>query len=111
MDIDYLSCIGCLLYLLQGLCPDITFAVNFLARLSLKPNALHWAALEHLISYIRYSSQLSLPIIASKPLQDGIINFVDANWGGKGARSVHSFISLAWGTPVSWSSKRQTCAA
>jgi hypothetical protein len=77
----------------------------------MKPDASHWASLEHLISYILYSSQLSLPIIASKPLQDGITTFINANWGDKGARSVRGFISLAWGAPVSWSSKRQTCAA
>jgi hypothetical protein len=52
MDVNYLLRIGCLLYLSQGLRPDITFAVNFLACFSMKPDDSHWAALEHLISYI-----------------------------------------------------------
>jgi hypothetical protein len=95
MDVDYLSRISCLLYLSQGLRPDITFAVNFLARFSMKPDASHWDALEHLISYVRYSASLSLPIIASQPFNSGITTYVDANWGGEGARSVQGFISLA----------------
>ncbi|KAI7934875.1 hypothetical protein MJO29_016138 [Puccinia striiformis f. sp. tritici] len=111
MDLDYMSRVGCLLYLSMGSRPDITFSVNFLARFSMAPDSSHWAALEHLISYLRYSARLTLPIVASDQSQDDITTFVNANWGGEGARSVHGFISKLWGAPVSWSSKRQTCIA
>jgi hypothetical protein len=111
MDREYLSRIGCLLYLAQGSRPDITFAVNYLARFSMSPDESHWGALEHLISYVRYSSHLSLPIVADGSDSDCIRTFVDANWGGEGWRSVHGFISTVWGAPISWSSKRQTCVA
>ncbi|KAI7935628.1 hypothetical protein MJO28_016499 [Puccinia striiformis f. sp. tritici] len=111
MDLDYMSRIGCLLYLSMGSRPDITFSVNFLARFSMAPDSSHWAALEHLISYLRYSARLTLPIVASDQSQDDITTFFNANWGGEGARSVHGFISKLWGAPVSWSSKRQTCIA
>jgi hypothetical protein len=111
MDKEYLSRIGCLLYLAQGSRPNITFAVHFLARSCMKPDKNHWVALNHLISYIHYSAGLNLPIVASKPFETGIETFVDANWGGELSRSVHGFISTAWGTPISWSSKRQTCVA
>ncbi|KAI7962876.1 hypothetical protein MJO28_000970 [Puccinia striiformis f. sp. tritici] len=111
MDLEYMSRIGCLLYLSMGSRPDITFSVNFLARFSMAPDSSHWAALEHLISYVRYSAHLSLPIVASDRGPDAIKTFVDANWGGEGARSVHGFLSKLWGAPVSWSSKRQTCIA
>jgi hypothetical protein len=52
MDKEYLSRIGCLLYLSQGSRLDITFLVNFLARFSMAPDSSHWSALEHLISYV-----------------------------------------------------------
>jgi hypothetical protein len=52
MDKEYLSCIGCLLYLSEGSRPDITFLVNFLARFSMASDSSHWSALEHLISYV-----------------------------------------------------------
>ncbi|KAI7945710.1 hypothetical protein MJO29_012098 [Puccinia striiformis f. sp. tritici] len=97
----------------NGTRPDITYAVNFLARFSMNPDETHWKALRHLISYIRYSSRLSLPIIANKSTrcEDCVVTFVDANWGGEAGRSVHGFFTLAWDAPVSWSSKRQTCIA
>ncbi|KAI7936927.1 hypothetical protein MJO28_015826 [Puccinia striiformis f. sp. tritici] len=111
MDLEYMSRIGCLLYLSMGSRPDITFSVNFLVRFSMAPDSTHWAALEHLISYLRYSAHLALPIVASKSGSEAITTFVDANWGGEGARSVHGYFSKLWGAPVSWSSKRQTCIA
>jgi hypothetical protein len=113
MDKDYLSCIGCLLYLFQVSRPDITFSVNFLARFSLSPDASHWAALEHLISYIRFTSHLSLPLLSSSPAleNDFVTTYVEANWVGEAALSVHGFFSFAWGALISWSSKRQSCVA
>jgi hypothetical protein len=113
MDKDYLSRIGCLLYLSQGFRPDITFAVNFLARFSMAPDPSHWAALEHLISYVQFLVNLSLPIIASSDTADDdcVTTYVDANWGGEAARSVHGFFSFVWGALISWSSKQQTCVA
>ncbi|KAI7935643.1 hypothetical protein MJO28_016514 [Puccinia striiformis f. sp. tritici] len=71
----------------------------------------HWDALNHLISYIRFTARLSLPIKATGDAQDCLKTFTDANWGGKGWRLVHGFISTAWGAPVSWGSKRQSCVA
>jgi hypothetical protein len=111
MDKEYLSRIGCLLYLSQGSRPDITFSVNFLARFSMAPDSSHWSALEHLISYVRYTAHLSLPVVSKKDKLDSVKTFVDANWGGKGVRLVHGYLTYAWGSPVSWSSKRQTCLA
>ncbi|MBW0524975.1 hypothetical protein O181_064690 [Austropuccinia psidii MF-1] len=53
MDIEYLRRIGVLLYISQVSRPDITFAVNYLARFSMGTDVSHWHALEHLLSYLR----------------------------------------------------------
>ncbi|MBW0516909.1 hypothetical protein O181_056624 [Austropuccinia psidii MF-1] len=52
MDIAYHQQIGVLLYISQGSRPDITFAVNYLARFSMGTNVYHWNALEQLLSYL-----------------------------------------------------------
>lgn len=78
MKKDYLLLIGFLLYLAQGSCPDISFAVNFLDRFSMAPDQYHWESLEHLIAYIRYSLRLTLPIVSSGDCLDCIKTFVDA---------------------------------
>jgi hypothetical protein len=77
----------------------------------MSPDASHWAALKHLKAYVRYTASLSLPIATVSSSSPVIKTFVDANWGGEGSCLVHRFLSFAWGAPISWASKRQTCAA
>ncbi|MBW0572720.1 hypothetical protein O181_112435 [Austropuccinia psidii MF-1] len=48
----YLKRIGILLYIAQASRPDISYAVNYLARFSLHTTELHWEALNHLIAYL-----------------------------------------------------------
>ncbi|MBW0493248.1 hypothetical protein O181_032963 [Austropuccinia psidii MF-1] len=110
IDREYLSRIGMLLYLAQATRPDIMFSVNYLARSSMGTTNKHWAALEHLINYLRGTRNRRLNIEVDKG-EAGLKVFVDANWGGEGSRSQHGFIGLLWGAPISWNSKRQTCVA
>ncbi|PLW33063.1 hypothetical protein PCASD_12912 [Puccinia coronata f. sp. avenae] len=49
---EYLSIVGSLSYVSSGSRPDITFAVNFLARFSKSPDHNHWKALNHLLNYL-----------------------------------------------------------
>lgn len=109
-DTDYLHRIGMLLYLAQGTRPDILFAVHYLARFSLNPDATHFLALTKLIRYIRLTQHFKLilrPTASSYPLQ----TYVDANWGGEGAWLSHGFLTTLWDALVNWGSKRQTCVA
>ncbi|MBW0479542.1 hypothetical protein O181_019257 [Austropuccinia psidii MF-1] len=99
-----------LLYLAQTTRPDIMFSVNYLARFSMGTTSKHWAALEHLISYLRGTRNKRLGIEADEG-ETGLKIFVDENWGGEGSRSQHGFIGIFWGVPISWNSKRQTCIA
>ncbi|MBW0513843.1 hypothetical protein O181_053558 [Austropuccinia psidii MF-1] len=52
MDKPYLRRIVILLYIAQASCPDIAYAVNYLAQFSLNTDQLHWAALNHLTAYL-----------------------------------------------------------
>ncbi|PLW11695.1 hypothetical protein PCANC_18476 [Puccinia coronata f. sp. avenae] len=49
---EYLSIVGSLSYVSSGSRPDITFAVNFLARFLKSPDHNHWKALNHLLNYL-----------------------------------------------------------
>ncbi|MBW0479628.1 hypothetical protein O181_019343 [Austropuccinia psidii MF-1] len=46
------SVIGSLTYLVSGLCPDLAFTVNYLARHSMALTATHWDILDHLVGYL-----------------------------------------------------------
>ncbi|MBW0498090.1 hypothetical protein O181_037805 [Austropuccinia psidii MF-1] len=110
IDPEYLSRIGMLLYLAQATRPDIMFSVNYLARFLMGTTSKHWAALEHLINYLRGTRNKKLGIETDET-EVGLKIFVDANWGGEGSRSQHGFIGFLWGAPISWNSKQQTCVA
>ena len=110
----YQSLIGSINYLALGTRPDISFAVNYLARFSTNPNNSHWEALSHLIQYIHTTRSKRLKLSASG---DEMTTWVDANWGGEFQRSTSGFVITLLGAPVAWGSRRQkvvatsTCAA
>ncbi|MBW0500251.1 hypothetical protein O181_039966 [Austropuccinia psidii MF-1] len=109
MDKEYLKHIGILLYIAQGSCPDISYAVNYLARFSIGPTVAHWDALRHLISYMRFTSDKG--IFISKPVKNLVRCYVDANWGGEASRSTQGYILFHGDNPVAWQSKRQATVA
>lgn len=112
IDTEYLRRTGILLYLTQGSRPDIYFAVHYLARFSLQPDDTHWAALRRLIAYVLSTADYDLQLEPNTVDDDSPVKtFVDANWGGEGARSRHGFIATLWGAPIAWNSRRQTCVA
>lgn len=108
----YLSIIGSMSYLAVGTRPDLCFAVNFLARYAANPQTEHWNAVKHLLQYLRRTQHAELDIFPSHPGgQPSLETFVDANWGGKFARSTYGHITQLCGVPISWVSRRQACVA
>lgn len=113
IDVDrYLSAIGSLNYLSVAKQPDITYTVSYLARFSSDPRRQHWQAIKHVMRYLNTTGVKNLRI---KPIKTKVITpihtYVDANWGGEGARSSHGFITFFLNCPILWTSKRQTCVA
>ncbi|MBW0506955.1 hypothetical protein O181_046670 [Austropuccinia psidii MF-1] len=95
VDRGYLSKIGMILYLAQATRPDVTFAMNYLARFSMAANAHHWHALKHLISYLENTIEESLTIEANIDKKIAKM-YIDANWGGEGSRSQQGYICKVW---------------
>ncbi|MBW0535399.1 hypothetical protein O181_075114 [Austropuccinia psidii MF-1] len=110
MDREYLKRIGMLLYIAQGTRPDISYAVNYLARYSMGPDSAHWDALEHLIGYLRKTRNVGIKFSAGEGASN-LECYVDANWGGEGDRSTHGFLLLHGRNPIMWQSKRQATIA
>ncbi|MBW0551955.1 hypothetical protein O181_091670, partial [Austropuccinia psidii MF-1] len=110
----YQSILGSLMYLSLGSQPDITFAVNSLARFSSNPGLQHWEALDHLIGYL--CQHRHQPLIYDKKDQ-GLSLWTNANWGGEHKRSTSGFMVKAFDNLIAWGSKRQhvvamsTCAS
>ncbi|XP_070667760.1 secreted RxLR effector protein 161-like [Malus domestica] len=59
-EVPYLSAIGALLYLAQCTRPDISFAVNLLARYSNAPTHMHWNGVKNIFRYLKGITDLGL---------------------------------------------------
>jgi hypothetical protein len=102
------SVIGSLMYLAGGTRPDLTYSVNLLARYSNSPSQKNWEALDHLIGYIKRTSDLTLVFSNN----GGKLElWSDSNWGGEHERSTSGHIIKHNGNTISWAAKRQTVVA
>ncbi|PLW33914.1 hypothetical protein PCASD_13881 [Puccinia coronata f. sp. avenae] len=106
----YLSIVGSLSYVSSGTRPDITFAVNFLARFSKNPTIDHWKALNHLLNYVAATQDACLDLSPSHQVPR-LSCFTDANWGGEFSRSTYGTMVFLHGCPISWTSKRLATVA
>ncbi|KAL0307775.1 UNVERIFIED_CONTAM: Retrovirus-related Pol polyprotein from transposon TNT 1-94 [Sesamum angustifolium] len=61
-EVPYLSAIGALMYLANHTRPDITFAVNLLARYSSAPTRRHWNGIKHILRYLRGTMDMGYSI-------------------------------------------------
>ena len=76
----YQSAIGSLMYLSVSTRPDITYAVNTLARFTSKPTKEHWTALKRLLRYLR--GTLTHGILYTKDGSSSYVGYTDADWAG-----------------------------
>ncbi|MBW0503459.1 hypothetical protein O181_043174 [Austropuccinia psidii MF-1] len=104
----YQSLIGSLNYLALGTRPDISFAVNYLARYSNSPQNTQWHALQHLLGYVKYSMDFCLKYEAKA---NGLQVWTDADWGGEFQRSTTGFVFRLFGCTIAWASRRQKLVA
>jgi len=117
-DNEYASLVGSLLYLANCTRPDMSFAVNTLARHLRNPGEKHMGLAKQLLRYALTKKNHCL--VYGKPTSPEnsvtIVGYCDSDYanftlptpGEKlTRRSVTGFVFLANGTPISWQSKKQ----
>jgi hypothetical protein len=105
----YQSAVGSLLYLSSATQPDITFAVNSVAKFSANPTEEHWIAVKRIFRYLKGS--INYGLIYSGDLSPDCVGFSDADWVGdlNDRKSTSGYVFSMNGGAVSWRSKKQTC--
>ena len=105
------STVGSLLYLSTRTRPDITFAVNNIARFSSNPTAQHWTAVKRIFRYLKGTIHLGL--LNERNGLKKLIGYSDADWGGdcNDHISTSGYLFLVGGIAVSCRSNKQTCVA
>lgn len=108
----YRSVVGATMYISCATRPDISLAVNQLARHASSPGRDHLAAARHLLRYLAGTPDLGLTF---KPNSDNpqLIGYSDATLASDrtSKRSVSGYVFTINGTPVSWKTKLQRTVA
>ena len=107
----YLAAVGALLYLATHTRPDISFAVSVLARHSRKPTHRHWAAIKHLMRYLRGTEDVGLHY--TREADPDIVGYADSGFktDETNGKSQTGYIFIKNGAPISWKSVKQTITA
>ncbi|GJX66278.1 copia protein [Tanacetum coccineum] len=107
----YLSAIGALMYLTNCTRPDISFAVNLLARFNSSPTKRYWNGIKLIFRYLRGTTDLGL--FYSNNSKHGLIGYADACYlsDPHKARSQTGYVFLNGGTAILWRSQKQTLVA
>ena len=107
----YQAAVGSLLYLSTWTRPDISYAVNNVAKFCSKPSVKHWIAVKRILRYLQGTQEYSL--LYNKGDTGECIGYADTDWAGEvtGRRSTSGYIFQIGGTAVSWRSKKQSCVA
>lgn len=107
----YQSAVGSLLYLSNWTRPDITFAVNTVAKFNSNPTEEHWKAVKRIMRYLKGTSDHG--IMYTKDSKGNIIGYCDADWAGdiNDRKSTSGYAFTLAGAPISWRSKKQSCVA
>ena len=77
-EVPYLSAVGALMYLASHTRPDISFAVNLLARFSSCPTRRHWNGIKHILRYLQGTKDMGL--FFPNQSKEDLIGFADAGY-------------------------------
>ena len=105
----YRAATGMLNFLALQTRPDISFAVSYLCRFNSRHNDAHWAAVKHLLRYVKHTLSFKLTFGTHRG-QNGLVEgYADADYAGDvdTRRSTTGFVFFVHGSLVSWKSKRQ----
>ena len=110
-EVPYLSAIGALMYLANHTRPDISFAVNLLARYSSSPTRRHWNGVKHILRYLRGTMDMGL--YYSNGSKHELVGYADAGFlsDPHDGKSQTGYLFTCGGTAISWRSMKQTISA
>ena len=136
-DIPYREVVGSLLWLANGTRPDISFAVNQVAKYCCDPRGAHWNACKRILRYLSETTDYGIhystinPNISSTNMKDmplpnayfasnrskdvdvNIESYVDADFANSidDRHSISGYAFMLAGGPISWQSRSQPTVA
>jgi hypothetical protein len=105
----YREAIGCLNYISMISRPDITFAVNSLARYCEKPTSTHWSCVKRVMKYLKGTSDYKLTFGGEPVSCLSVTGYCDSDWAGEVStrKSTTGYVFTLNGGPIAWTSRLQ----
>ncbi|KAF2345127.1 hypothetical protein FHG87_024117 [Trinorchestia longiramus] len=90
--------------------PDITFAVNIVAKYCSKPLKNHWTGVKRIFRYLKGTSELG---ILYSNCSDKCVGYSDADWAGDRSdrKSTSGYCFTLSNSLKTWRSVKQSCVA
>ncbi|GKC35573.1 hypothetical protein Tco_1047957 [Tanacetum coccineum] len=76
-QLEYSRVIGCMMYVMTYIMPDIGFAVGKLSRYTSNPGTQHWQAIQQVLKYLKKIMDYSLTYTGYPSVLEG---YIDARW-------------------------------
>ncbi|ODM15139.1 hypothetical protein SI65_09378 [Aspergillus cristatus] len=103
--------IGQLIFLVIATWLDIAFAVNQLSQYLAEPRKVHLAAAKHVLRYVKGTIYYRLTFSA-KGRPKGLYAYADSAYANSAKnRSTTGFVFFINGTPITWTSRKQSVTA
>lgn len=111
-SIPYINAVGALSYLAIATRPDISYTVGVLARFCKNPGMQHWAAVKHLLRYLKGTMDYKLSYSPSDS-PELFTTYTDADHGGNpdNGRSTSGYVVKMGTGAIGWRSRLQTLVA
>lgn len=104
--VPYREAIGSLMYLANATRPDITFAVNYLARKQMEPTEEDWLEVKRVFRYLRGTADMGLMF---RGKSDELESLTDASFRDcQDSTSTGGYIIKLFGDAVAWRSHKQS---
>nr|GEW77296.1 zinc finger, CCHC-type [Tanacetum cinerariifolium] len=107
-QLEYSRAIGCLMYAMTSIRPDIAYAVGRLSRFTSNPSRQHWHAITRVFKYLKGTVNYGLSYVGYPLVLEA---YSDASWINhvEDSSSTSGWVFLFGGCAISLAFKKQTC--
>lgn len=104
--------VGCLMYLMLGSRPDLSFAVNYFSRFQDRNSDEVWIHLKKVLRYLKGTADMNLKYTRNEQ-ESALCVYVDSDWATDTSdrKSVSGYLIKIFGNIVAWVTRKQNCVA
>jgi hypothetical protein len=103
--VPYASAVGCLMYAMVCIRPDLAHAVSVVSKYMANPGKQHWNAVKWIFRYLKGTTDYGITFVRQNN-DLSVVGYVDADyaWDLDDRRSTTGYVFTLAGGPICWKS-------